>query len=152
MAPALPACNSAHPGGLNPSTAFDLTMAQGSRASNPLPEAGRPPDSAAAAAASSATPKPEQPDSALLVKSMEAFRFSVHAYVPPGREEPGEASSMAAGSQAQLGIAGAGLRCSWRAGTRTLVLAGKARLPARLSLIACCSCSFGHLAELAALP
>ncbi|KAL4452502.1 hypothetical protein ABPG75_008164 [Micractinium tetrahymenae] len=32
---------------------------------------------------------------------------------------------MAAGSQAPLGIAGAGLRCSWRRDTRTLVMAGK---------------------------
>lgn len=74
----------------------------------------------------SAPPQPEQPDSALLVKSMEAFRYSVQAYVPPGREVPGESNSMAAGSQAPLGIAGAGLRCSWRGATRTLVLAGKA--------------------------
>ncbi|KAL4450178.1 hypothetical protein ABPG77_010847 [Micractinium sp. CCAP 211/92] len=56
---------------------------------------------------------------------MEALRYSVHAYVPPGQEPPGETSSMAAGGQALLGIAGAGLRCSWRGGTRTLVLAGK---------------------------
>ncbi len=97
-------------------------MPQGS---SPEHAAGSLPLPKGPVAALAAQTQPEQPDSALLVKSMEAFRYSAHAYVPPGQEPPGETSSMAAGGQALLGIAGAGLRCSWRGGTRTLVLAGK---------------------------